>query len=218
MELSFEMGFNLQIVSVFNAVYAFAFGLRKAWEFKCRGKAGLCDDLRSISPQEVFRGYVLSVKFDGLNGENFQFHDNEQAVFLPITQYQNYLGTYRFKPVGTWHFMGFDNFKPRYCEPVQLPSCTPFCENGFRKVEDESSSCCWNCVQCAIDEIVVNEINCNRCDDRLMPDFNKTDCVPINLSFVNANLNEKFDKLNYRISQLQYALSPREFSRPDCKV
>ncbi|RWS22978.1 metabotropic glutamate receptor-like protein, partial [Leptotrombidium deliense] len=214
----FPMAYNMPIVSVFNAVYAFAFGFVNAWESKCERKPGICGNLRSMSSQTLFKEYVLNVKFNGLNGDKFAFHNNDVDVFMPVIQYQRYLGKYRFRQVGTWHSMTLNNFKLAICDDVQPPYCTPYCESGYRKAEDDVNPCCWKCVKCAKDEIIVDEITCDRCKDGLMPALNKTECVPIDLAFINSNLNEKYDKLSCQMSHLQYELKPNIYSRPNCVV
>ncbi|RWS21689.1 metabotropic glutamate receptor 2-like protein, partial [Leptotrombidium deliense] len=209
--LTSDQAYNMPIVSVFNAVYAYAFGFLNAWEAKCERKSGICANLRSMSPQTLFKEYVLKVKFDGLNGDKFSFHDNEVDVSMPITQYQRYLGKYRFRPVGTWRSMALNNFKLSDCDDVQSTYCTPYCETGYRKVEDDVNPCCWNCVKCAKDEIIVDDITCLPCKVGSMPALNKAECVPIDLAFINTNLNEKYDKLSCQMSHLQHELKPNMY-------
>ncbi|XP_035691371.1 metabotropic glutamate receptor 3-like [Branchiostoma floridae] len=91
-----------------DAVYAYAFALKKAHEKRCGGTPGICEELLEFSQRKMFQ-FLKAVNFTNLGGKKIQFDGLGSAIgkfsifnYRPTDMSNIRASTFQFDVVGTY--------------------------------------------------------------------------------------------------------------------
>ncbi|XP_054272576.1 metabotropic glutamate receptor 1-like [Macrosteles quadrilineatus] len=184
---------------VIKAIYTLAYGLHNLQQELCgKDHVGVCPQLFPINGS-LFKNYLLNVSFAYRDEDT---EETEETVEFdrrgdPPGRYNimNFQlqedGTYDYKHVGDWNNGSLHIWKEMQLgqQPgVKVESvCSKPCPPGFYKnlqTGGQEQKCCWVCVPCEANSILIDELTCRPCRLGYWPNKNKTVCDQIPIEFV----------------------------------
>ncbi|XP_028045251.2 uncharacterized protein LOC105833705 [Monomorium pharaonis] len=184
--------FEDQLQFVSDAVMAFAYAFRKMHNDLCKGKRGLCDEMKPIKGTTLLQ-YLRTVDFEGLSGDKFKFDENGDgpARYNIIHFKQTEPGKYKWIRVGQYLEgrlllnMSEIQFKLGHPRPP-VSVCSLPCEVGQAKKYVEGERCCWHCFNCTQYQIrhPEDETQCTQCERGTLPDETHSMCREVPEEFL----------------------------------
>ncbi|KAL0120863.1 hypothetical protein PUN28_008503 [Cardiocondyla obscurior] len=184
--------FEDQLQFVSDAVMAFAYAFRDMHHDLCRGKAGLCDEMKPTKGTTLLQ-YLRKVDFEGLSGDKFRFDkDGDGPARYNIIHFkQTDPGKYKWIRVGKYLEgelrlnMSEIQFKLGHPHPPESVCSLP-CEVGQAKKYVEGERCCWHCFNCTQYQIrePEDETQCSQCKRGTLPDETHSMCREVPEEFL----------------------------------
>lgn len=174
---------------VMDAVFAYAYALDTLMEEECMDEADVTACVVRLGTNGTHLApYLFATTFESLANGNFSFNaDGDGEGRYAIENYR--LGPdgviLEAERVGFWEDgptlearLELNGFDIRFYTDVGWNTTTPptsICseECASRQVKDrirDTATCCWNCRQCELDEIVATETECEPCPADALPD------------------------------------------------
>ncbi|ELT88339.1 hypothetical protein CAPTEDRAFT_89748 [Capitella teleta] len=183
---------------VVNAMYTMAHALHQMRNDLCTNtsEVGLCAEMSPVNGT-IFLQYLLNVSFTSYSGDSLMFNRNgDPPGRYEIMNFQRLLtdnGTYYYDyvHVGDWDSGNLTMNR----ESIQWPSpshgvtsmevdsiCSKPCENGkVKQLTQGGLHCCWVCIACKQNEIVLDESTCRACAQGWMPNEDLSGCLMIDI-------------------------------------
>ena len=188
---------NIEIVPVgivINAVFALAHALDEMHKHLCPNMTRLCPSMRDMKGSTLLK-YLKNVTFyDAHLSEIFRFNKNgEVNGKYGVFNFKKVNGSYRYVRVGSWNgaltkygsikgTLDIDETQISWglnSSKVPVSFCSNPCRFGQVTIrETTNSNCCWFCVTCNSDAIIVNN-TCIPCPCGQMPDTNLSQCTQL---------------------------------------
>nr|XP_045590887.1 metabotropic glutamate receptor 4-like [Procambarus clarkii] len=184
---SADTQFEAQLQFVSDAVMAFGYAFRDMHLDLCKGKPGLCPEMRPIQGEQLL-AYLRKVVFIGLSGDRFKFdrQGDGPARYNIIHFKQTSAGRYDWVTVGQYveGFLKLNMSALQFKWDSSVPPssvCSLPCHTGQAKKYVEGESCCWHCFNCSTYQIVspVDPTQCVTCDWGTLPSVDHLYCKPI---------------------------------------
>ncbi|XP_025988330.1 metabotropic glutamate receptor 2 isoform X2 [Solenopsis invicta] len=184
--------FEDQLQFVSDAVMAFAYAFRKMHNDLCKGKRGLCDEMKPTKGTTLLQ-YLRTVDFEGLSGDKFKFDENGDgpARYNIIHFKQTEPGKYKWIRVGKYLEgelrLNMSEIQFKLGHPQQPESvCSLPCEVGQAKKYVEGERCCWHCFNCTQYQIrhPMDETQCTPCERGTLPDETHSMCREVPEEFL----------------------------------
>lgn len=185
------------VTLVVDAVMAFAHAIHNLIESTCPNSS-LCDAVlvnmqtgRAING-ELVRKHLYNISFEGASSNLVTFDaqgDEPGAYFVKNLQTVSE-NQYSFEVVGVWHHLSSLDIQTDRIEwvsngTVPLSFCSSPCEGGHQPIPIADNQCCWTCSPCGNEKGYSDGISeCTDCNISHMPNAEKTDCIPIPISFL----------------------------------
>ncbi|XP_022100465.1 metabotropic glutamate receptor 1-like [Acanthaster planci] len=175
-----KMGF------IINAIYTMAHGLHDMHRALCpENTVGLCPEMKPVDGTVLLR-YLFNVSFRGSSGDTIEFDKNgDPSGRYDIFNFQRLpSGKYRYVPIGVWSANVLDMndsaimWNNGSANPV-TSFCTEPCEKGHIKDIRNNVQCCWACLPCKANEIMVDEFTCLECEKGWWPNEDLSNCTEI---------------------------------------
>ncbi len=177
-----------------DGVYTYTYALDKYIKDLCPDARGSV--LRSCIKGPVFLQYLRNTSFSGVTGPT-QFNEKGDIIGgYDVLQLRHRTAEEVWHSLGTWNMLqklslsaklaDFSMFLKEYEHVSGVPEslCSKPCEVGQAKIQQEQI-CCWECRPCRKNEIVSeNGTDCVECASTTWPDDTKTNCEPINASYL----------------------------------
>ena len=180
---------------VINAINAIANALDSLQKHLCPNITGMCSEMRPISTKLLLK-YLQNTTFeDALSHQPTSFNSNQgMNENYTIYNYRHINGSYDYVPVGSWSGQSMryitgtlilnesaiqwarDNASKR------LHVCMPHCRHG----QIYRDRCCWDCLECEDDEIVINN-TCEHCQPGYTPGKNFSSCLKMDVIYINMD-------------------------------
>ena len=180
---------------VINAINAIANALDSLQKHLCPNITGICSEMRPISTKLLLK-YLQNTTFeDALSHQPTSFNSNQgMNENYTIYNYRHINGSYDYVPVGSWSGQSMryitgtlilnesaiqwarDNASKR------LHGCMPHCRHG----QIYRDRCCWDCLECEDDEIVINN-TCEHCQPGYTPGKNFSSCLKMDVIYINMD-------------------------------
>ena len=182
---------------VIDAVYAFAHAVHQMIVDYCPTDM-ICEAiLTRHSTGEAINGHLLrqylfnvsfSSTFSGPDEKLFDVNGNVEGSYI-IVNIQENNSSYSLETVGTWDHINL----LEWTAPLQWPGdredppqsvCSLPCGVGHQpqRVPDQEQ-CCWECKPCLGENTASSGEECYECEDKYMPNRERSDCVAIPLTF-----------------------------------
>ncbi|XP_033635600.1 metabotropic glutamate receptor 3-like [Asterias rubens] len=184
---------------VIDSVMSFAHALNSMLITECGGSENLeyCPLVANIDGK-LLRSYLMETTFTSLSNGQVAFDGNgDGKVRYKIRNLNSAWGLTSFKDVGSWEELTVLDIKDSsirfYTNDtdglpffVPLSVCSSPCPQGYRKeFFDEERKCCWHCIKCVDNAIVLNQTLCQECAPPEWPDANRTDCRPVDVFYMS---------------------------------
>ncbi|XP_074655816.1 metabotropic glutamate receptor 3-like isoform X2 [Tubulanus polymorphus] len=198
-DLNHTGGFELSVYSsmVRDAVYAFAYALKKVHRDKCGAHAtSVCPNMKAVDGNELLT-YLRVINFTDAAGDQFQFINGVDGIprYSLVTFDLNSRGEYDWMEIGKYigHNVSaaliFDSEFLKTKDRIPASQCAEQCGPTQATRYTEMDQCCWICQNCSENEYVAStksdshndEQSCQKCDDGFWPNVNGTDCQPLPL-------------------------------------
>ena len=187
------------ITLISDAVFSFAHAIDNLVKSRC-SNGTLCDDIlekRHLGVAingKLLRQQLYNVSFQGRSSNMVSFDRSEEtgAFFIKNLQQSPTLkDKYGYKIVGIWdHEFSFNFTSDIEWVNGDVPRsvCSDPCEGGSQLIPAVESKCCWSCSPCQSERGFSDGTSlCQDCEESLMPDPNKTKCVPIPVSHLKSS-------------------------------
>ncbi|XP_075118607.1 metabotropic glutamate receptor 2-like [Leptodactylus fuscus] len=176
------------IMHVVNGVYAIAHALRDLYNTTCQNVTYDC----LLENRETFKTSLRNTRFsapflppDVQYTVGFDGDDNGPARYDFFTIQENN-GSFQYQQIGCWAGELTLNTSQIMWENNKVPEsyCGKPCGEHERKIIDQCNPCCWVCIKCQPDEILINEITCKKCDPGYWPNTDRNGCSELPLHFI----------------------------------
>ncbi|KAL4226635.1 Metabotropic glutamate receptor 1 [Mactra antiquata] len=170
---------------VIDSVYALAHAIDSIRSTKCPTDAKACLRRSYLNGEDVLNN-IRNVSFKGIGGDAVEFDDKGDGLGrYDIFQYQRLPhDRYEYVRVGEWTdrlviFNDTLKFRSGSDSPPRSV-CSEECPFGYIKNNTvESDTCCWVCIRCRENQMLINEFTCQDCPDGYTPNQNLTSCIPL---------------------------------------
>lgn len=173
---------DTKVEFVKKSIYTMAHGLHNMHRDLCPNTSGVCPAMVPVNGS-IFLQYLMNVTFDWGN-ETVFFHENgDPPGRYDLMNYQKLPGTQHFDyvQVGSWingemRMTGDVQWNRAQVNPP-ISICSLPCEKGkVKSIHSETMKCCWNCVECKENQVVLDEYTCMDCERGWWPNENLTGC------------------------------------------
>nr|CAB3250913.1 metabotropic glutamate receptor 1-like [Phallusia mammillata] len=194
MTLPDDQELSLMLQTAANAPMAYAHALHDAQKQLCKDpEVPVCDEFAKLTGDQL-RQYLQNVSFPSSNNQNFTFDEFQDGPAL--------YDIWRYDGVHSrqWELIGVykDNMVNFYNETLaggrgQISStCGAECAMDEYMLFQEVQTCCWICVKCRENNIVVTNVTddgnrtyCKECgNDFFASKMNRT-CIPVSVHFLS---------------------------------
>ncbi|XP_061169188.1 metabotropic glutamate receptor 5-like [Saccostrea echinata] len=180
---------------VINAIYTMAHALHNMREDICGSNAGLCPEMLPVKG-ELYLNYLLNVSLTTYSNYELHYDENgDPPARYDIMNFQKIKDetgnvTYKYLRVGRWETgqlsmnesiiywpsSGFGN--------PEASVCSDPCAKGSIKKLDEQTKCCWTCIPCKENEIMMDSNTCKACAVGWWPNEDLTACKEIEIEYL----------------------------------
>ncbi|XP_038078721.1 metabotropic glutamate receptor 1-like [Patiria miniata] len=175
-----KMGF------IINAIYTMAHGLHDMHQALCPpDTVGLCPEMKPVDGT-VFLRHLFNVSFRGVSGNEIEFDKNgDPSGRYDIFNFQLLPnGKYKYVPIGDWSagVLEMNDTAMMWNNASSTPAtsfCSEPCPKAHIKDIRDNVHCCWACVPCKTNQIMVDEFTCKECAKGQWPNENLSDCTEI---------------------------------------
>ncbi|KAG8550457.1 hypothetical protein GDO81_025395 [Engystomops pustulosus] len=172
---------SYQIQSVVNAVYAIAHALQNMSSSTCPNMSADC--VREHN--DTFMTFLRKTRFTApFTPPDVQYTVNfDEEGYGParyrIFTIQEIMGHYQYQQIGSWAEKLKPNPSHRMWESNSLPEscCSKPCGKHEVKMTVPGYPCCWVCIMCQPNEVLLNETTCKECDPGYQPNTDHSGCI-----------------------------------------
>ncbi|XP_075142321.1 metabotropic glutamate receptor 2-like [Leptodactylus fuscus] len=177
-----------KIMYVVNGVYTIAHALRDLYNTTCHNVTDGC----LLEHRETFKTSLRNTRFSapflppdvqytvGFDGDGY---GPARYDFFTI---QENNGSFQYQQIGSWAEELTLNTSHIMWENNKVPEsyCSKPCGEHERKIRERGNPCCWVCIKCQPDEILINEATCKKCDPGYWPNTDHNGCSELPLYFI----------------------------------
>ncbi|XP_075143272.1 metabotropic glutamate receptor 2-like [Leptodactylus fuscus] len=177
-----------KIMFAVNAAYAIAYALRDMYNATCPNVSSDC----LVRNRETFMTVLTNTRFnapfilsDVQYTVGFDRNDNGLALYDIFTIQENN-GSLHFQHIGSWANKLTLNTSQILWEDNMVPKshCSKTCGEHEMKITDQGNPCCWDCVKCDQDEVLINNLTCKKCDPGFQPNIDHNNCSELPLVYI----------------------------------
>lgn len=186
---------------VINAVYTMAHALHNMQVNICGSNKGLCPEMLPVKG-DLYLDYLLNVSLTTYS--NYELHydaNGDPPARYDIMNFQKIkdeMGnvTYKYVRVGSWETGQLSiNESIIYWPSSGFGSevesvCSDPCTKGSVKKLDDQTKCCWTCIPCKENEIMMDSNTCKACPIGWWPNEELTACKEIDIEYLSWYDNE----------------------------
>ncbi|KAM3915642.1 metabotropic glutamate receptor 3-like [Leptodactylus fuscus] len=123
------------------------------------------------------RGSAYTVGFD---------RDDNGLAHYDIFTIQENNGSLHFQHIGSWANKLTLNTSQILWEDNMVPEshCGKPCGEHEMQIIDQGNPCCWDCVKCDQDEVLINNLTCKKCDPGFQPNIDHNNCSELPLVYI----------------------------------
>ncbi|XP_071988167.1 metabotropic glutamate receptor 3-like, partial [Engystomops pustulosus] len=170
-----------KIQSVVNAVYAIAHALQNMSSSTCPNMSADC--VRENN--DIFMTFLRKTRFTApLTDPEVQYtvkfdHNSNGPARYNIFTIQEINGSFQYQQIGSWAEELTLNSNQTMWENNTAPEsrCGKTCGNQEKKMTVPGYPCCWVCVMCQPNELLLNETTCKECDPGYQPNTDHSGCI-----------------------------------------
>ncbi|XP_013385784.1 metabotropic glutamate receptor 1 [Lingula anatina] len=197
-DLSINYVQDAKLGFVVNAIYTMAHALHNIHQLVCNGRPGVCPGFLPVNGS-IFLSHLINVSFTNYANESLYFDQNgDPPGRYEIMNYQ-YFQTPNstefnasYVQIGEW----LDGILVLNESIIQWPqndntsshvesACSRPCPKGkVKQFLDASERCCWACIPCKENQILLSESQCENCAKGWWPNDDLTVCLPIKIEFM----------------------------------
>ncbi|XP_075142257.1 metabotropic glutamate receptor 3-like [Leptodactylus fuscus] len=179
---------SLKIMFAVNAAYAIAYALQDMYNATCPNVSSDC----LVKNRETFMTVLTKTRFtapfipsDVQYTVGFDRDDNGLAHYDIFTIQENN-GSLHFQHIGSWANKLTLNTSQILWEDNMVPEshCGKPCGEHEMQIIDQGNPCCWDCVKCDQDEVLINNLTCKKCDPGFQPNIDHNNCSELPLVYI----------------------------------
>ncbi|XP_028399442.1 metabotropic glutamate receptor 3-like isoform X2 [Dendronephthya gigantea] len=177
------------VTRTIDAVYAYAYALRKIRTSMCGSPRIFCDAMKEISGENLLN-VLKNITFESIDGNTIFFDENGDVHSRYDVYYFNRTVNNRYENVriGQW----IDNLTMYRITKDDLGHRESFCGMPCEGHEVKQGitgkpSCCWKCAACTGNQLAFNQTHCKTCARGFWPDTGKQQCVQIPPRYFTLN-------------------------------